>query len=83
VLVAIDHFSRRFVGFALFKKKPTAFEVRSFLGRVLQKAGTAPRHIITDKDKIFFSNEFKKWCKRKGIGLRYGAVGKFGGVSVI
>jgi hypothetical protein len=35
VVVAIDHFSRYAVGFAVFNKKPTSLEVRSFLERVI------------------------------------------------
>jgi hypothetical protein len=30
------------IGFAVFKKKPTSIEVRSFLGRSFQKAGKTP-----------------------------------------
>jgi transcriptional regulator with XRE-family HTH domain len=74
VSVVIDHLSRCLIGFAVFKKKPTSLEVRSFLGRAFQKAGRTPRHIIMDKDSIFFCGAFKKWCKRKNIRPRYGAV---------
>jgi transposase InsO family protein len=81
--VVIDHFSRRVVGFAVFKKKPTSLEIRSFLDRVFRKACKMPRHIIIDRDKIFDCRAFKKWCKWKGIRPRYGAVGKYGSVSVI
>jgi transposase InsO family protein len=83
IAVVIDHFSRYVVRFAVFKKKPTSLEIRTFLGRAFQKAGGAPRHIITDRDKIFDCHAFKKWCKRKSIRPRYGAVGKYGSVSVI
>jgi transposase InsO family protein len=83
VAVVIDHFSRSVIGFAVFKKKPTSLEIRSFLGRAFQNAGRSPRHIILDKDSIFYCDAFKKWCKRKDIRPRYGAVGKYGSVSVI
>ena len=36
-----------------------------------------------DKDSIFFCDAFTKWCKRRKIRPRYGAVGKYGSVSVI
>lgn len=83
VAVVIDHFSRSAIGFAIFKKKPTSLEIRSFLGRAISKAGKAPRHLITDKDSIFFCDGFKRWCKRKDIRPRYGAVGKHGSISVV
>jgi putative transposase len=83
VAVVIDHFSRQVISFAVFRKKPTSLEVHSFLGRAFHKVGKAPRHIITDRDKIFDSKAFKRWCKRKHIRQRFGAVGKYGSVSVI
>jgi len=83
VVVAIDHFSRAVVGFAIFKKKPTSLEVRSFLGRAISKAGKAPKYLITDRDKIFDCDAYRKWCKRKDIRPRYGAVGKHGSTAII
>jgi hypothetical protein len=83
IAVVIDHFSRYVVGFAVFKKKPTSLEVRSFLGRTFQKAGKVPRHIMTDRDKIFDCNAFRRWCKRKDIRPQFGAVGKHGSLALI
>jgi len=83
IAVVIDHFSRYVIGFAVFKKKPTSIEVRSFLGRIFRKAGTKPKHIITDKDSIFYCPAFKKWCRRRNINPRFGAVGKHGSIAVI
>jgi hypothetical protein len=83
IVAVIDHFSRWVIGFAVYKKKPTSIEVRSFLVRAFQKSGKTPRHMIMDKDSIFFFDDFKKWCKRRQIRPRYGAVGKYGSVSVI
>jgi len=42
-----------------------------------------PKHIILDKDSIFFCGAFKKWCKRKKIKPRFGAVNKHGSIAVI
>ena len=80
IAAVVDHFSRKVIGFAVFKKKPSSFEVRSFLGRAFKKAGRAPRHIIMDRDKIFDCEAFKQWCKRRELRPRYGAVGKYGSV---
>jgi len=83
VAVAIDHFSRYVVGFAVFKKKPSSMDIRTFLGKAISKAGKAPRHIIVDRDKPFDCSAFRKWCKRKNIRPRYGAVGKHGSIAVV
>jgi len=48
VAVAIDHFSRRVVGTATFKKEPTSAAVQSFPTRTIKAAGTVPHHLITD-----------------------------------
>ncbi|MBU0753987.1 MAG: DDE-type integrase/transposase/recombinase [Planctomycetes bacterium] len=83
VAVVIDHFSRKVMGFAIFKRKPTSQEVRSFLDRVFSRSGKTPRHLIIDKDGIFFYSVFKRWCKRMKIRPRFGAVGKNGSIAII
>ena len=82
--LVIDHYSRRCMGFALFKNKPTSLQVRRFLGRVIKQAGTTPKHLVCDQRSQFTNNDFKEWCKRKlGRKPRYGAVGKHGSIAVI
>ena len=49
VAVAIDHFSRRAMGFAVFAKQPTSVAVRTFLGRAVGKAETTPKYLICDR----------------------------------
>jgi len=51
--------------------------------RAIRKVRCRPGHIITDKGTQFKSHTFRKWCKRKGIILRYGAVGKYGSIAII
>ena len=53
VAVVLNHFSRKVVGFAVFIKKPTAREIRELLGRASGKAGKPPRHIISDRERMF------------------------------
>jgi len=77
--VVIDHFSRRAMGVAVFKKQPTAIQVRTFLGRLYAKA--KPKYIICDRGSQFWCHGFKAWCKRKGIRPRFGAVGKYGSIG--
>ena len=65
VAVVIDHFSRRAMGFAVFKKVPDSREVRSFLGRAMHQAKAMPKYLICDKGKQFWCKGFKDWCKTK------------------
>ena len=83
VAVVVDHASRRFVGFAVFKKRPTSREVCSFLGRVIRAVGAQPKHIISDKGKEFWCKQYKGWCRRRKIRPRYGAIGKHGSITIV
>lgn len=57
--------------------------MRAFLGRAIQQVRTVPRHLITDHGGQFVDFRFRQWCRRRGIRQRFGAVGKYGSVSVI
>jgi transposase InsO family protein len=81
VAVVIDHYSRRALGFAVFKQQPSSQQVRQFLGRAIAKAGTAPKHLVTDSGSQFTCDEFEPWCKRHGIRHRKGAVGQTGSLA--
>jgi len=83
VAIVVDHASRLVVGFAVFKRRPTSFEVYSFMGTAIHRSGAKPRYIISDKGKEFDCKPFKDWCRRKGIRPRYGAVGKHGSIAII
>jgi transposase InsO family protein len=81
--IVVDHASRLVVGVAIFKRRPTSFQVYSFLGTVIRRSGSRPKYIIADKGKEFHSMPFKGWCRRKGIRPRYGAVGEHGSIAII
>ena len=83
IAVAVDHFSRRVMGFAVFDQPPTSAAIAMFLGRAIRTARTTPKHLITDHGKQFISAGFGKWCRRKGIRQRFGAVGKYGSIAVV
>lgn len=83
VAVAIDHFSRRVMGIAVYEHPPTSVMIRSFLGRAIRKAGSTPKYMITDHGKQFIAGGFSAWCKRKGIRQRFGAIGKYGSLAVV
>jgi hypothetical protein len=62
---------------------PDSRTLRSFRGRTIRQVGTAPRHLISDKESVFVCKGFRRWCRRRKIQIRYGAVGKHGSVSII
>jgi transposase InsO family protein len=66
-----------------FKAPPTSEAVQNLLDRAIDKAGSAPKYLISDKGSQFWCPEFKDWCDRKGIMPRFGAVGKKGSIAVI
>jgi hypothetical protein len=82
-VTAIDNYSRRVVGIAVFKSQPTAVAVMRFLDRALKKASGPPSHLITDQGMQFVAAEFQAWCRRRGIAQRFGAIGKYGSLAVI
>ena len=83
VAVVEDHFSRRVMGVAVFKKEPTAKAIRSFLDIAVRAAGTAPKHLISDQGLQFTEQNFPRWCRGRGIQHRFGAVGKYGSIAVV
>ena len=75
--MVLDHFSRRVQGFMVFERKPDSRTLRSFLGRTIREAGSAPW------ESMFFCEGFRRWCRRRRIRPRYGAVGKHGSIAII
>jgi len=83
VAVAVDHFSRRGMGTAHFDQQPTSEAVRAFLGRTMAKTSKVPKYLICDRGCQFDSAGFRRWCRRKRIRPRYGAIGKHGSIAVV
>lgn len=82
VAVVMDHFSRAVVGFAVFKKEPTAAEVCAVLDRAAKRARRSPKYVISDQG-VHFRGEYLAWCARRGVRARFGAVGEYGSIAVI
>ena len=78
-----DHVSRRIMGVPVFTQNPTSIAVRQMLDRAIKNSGCAPSHLITDQGTHFTDEGFRNWCKRCGIRQRFGAVQKYGSISVI
>ncbi len=81
--MVIDHYSRRAIAFAVFRKRPKSLAVRTLIGKMIACANAVPKYLICDQDSIFWCEAFKCWCRRKGIHPRYGAVGKHGSIAVV
>jgi hypothetical protein len=83
VVVVLDPFSRRIQGLMVFEQKPDARALCAFLGWTIRQAGAAPQHLISDRESVFCCDGFRAWCRRRGIRLRYGAVGKHGSIATV
>jgi transposase InsO family protein len=71
------------MGCAAFTEQPTSQAVRSFLGRTIAKAKKPPKYLVCDRGCQFDNAGFRRWCRRKGIKPRYGAIGKHGSIAVV
>jgi putative transposase len=83
IAVVVDQYSRRVVNTGTFFKQPTSEQVRALLGRAIHQAGTGPKHLVCDRGRQFDSHGFRRWCSRRKIQLRYGAVGHHGSIAVV
>lgn len=81
IAVIVDHFSRRAVGLAVFPSQPSAKVMTRVLERASARVGAAPKYTITDQG-VQFRKVFRRWCRRRGIAPRFGAVGKHGSIAV-
>jgi len=81
--VVIDHFSRRVMGIGVFRSQPRSRQVCDFLTRTIRDVKARPRYIICDKGVQFWCKPFKRWCKRRKIKPRFGAIGRYGSLAVI
>ncbi len=79
----VDHYSRRVMGVAVFRRQPNSEQIRAALGRAMAQTQDTPKYIVCDKGPQFWSNGFKAWCQRRGIRPRYGAIGKHGSIAVV
>jgi len=83
VAVVIDHYSRRAMGFAIFRNNPPSVSIQSFLESAIANASATPKYIICDKGKQFRCDAFKAWCDGHGITPRFGAVGRHGSIALV
>jgi len=82
IYVVIDHFSRRIMGFAIFKTQPTAEDICLAMGHICAENSVKPKYFVSDQGVQFTAHSFKAWCLDNGVKNRYGAVGKYGSIAV-
>lgn len=81
--IALDHYSRRVLGFAVFRKQPSSQAVRSFLDRTIRTIQVTPKYLVCDKGCQFWCDRFKSWCREQHIRARFGAVGQYGSLAIL
>jgi transposase InsO family protein len=83
VACIMDHFSRRVMGFAVFRKEPNSAQVKAILSRTMRKVKATPKYLICDKGGQLWCPGFKEWCKGKGIDPRYSSTGSIRANAII
>ena len=79
-----DHFSRRWMGSAVFKTRPESAEVTAALDRIIEAEQAKPKHLIVDQGSEFKCEHFESvWCKQRDIRPRFGSVYRHGSVAVV
>ena len=81
VAVVIDHWSRRSLGLAAFKRRPTADEICIVLDEAARRAGGVPKYTVSDQGAEF-GEEYLEWCEDHEVRARFGAVGRHGSIAV-
>ena len=82
ICAVLDHFTRAPVAWRVFPKEPTAAGVCAVLDDAVERAGRAPRHIVSDKGHQF-QGEYRQWCDRNAVKPRFGALGQHGSIAVL
>jgi transposase InsO family protein len=81
VAVVIDHWSRRSLGLAAFKTRPSADEICIVLDEAARRAGRVPKYTVSDQGSEF-GEEYREWCEDHEVRARFGAVGRHGSIAV-
>ncbi|GHT46460.1 hypothetical protein FACS189454_07620 [Planctomycetales bacterium] len=82
VIVVIDHYSRRIMGFNIFEQSPAALQVTSTMKHICDYNNVKPKYLVSDKGTQLTATEFCNWCTDNEIKQCFGAVGKRGSIAV-
>ena len=83
VAAAMDAYTRAIVAVGVCRQEPTVAWMTALVTRATARAGMAPAHLITDQGTQFTSADFRGAIRRRGIRLRFGAVGQHGSCSLL
>ena len=78
----IDLFSRKVVGFRLWRRTPTAARAVRVLEAAIRRHGK-PRHLVSDQGTQLTARRFTRFLRRRGIRHRYGAVASSLSISIL
>src|SRR5438093_12762963 len=67
VAIAVDHFSRRIMGFAVYRREPSSAAIRGFLEGAFRRIGELPEHLVTDQGTQFTEKPFKRSCRLRWV----------------
>jgi hypothetical protein len=81
--VLIDQFSRKVIGFRVFRQPPDARMICALVKRAIARAGARPKYIVTDKGAQFMAVRFRRWCARRSILNRYASTESIRATAVI
>src|SRR4029434_6902848 len=59
LVVAVDHFSRRTMGFAVYRSLPSSAAVRRYFEGAFRRAGNRPAHIVYDQRTQITEKRFR------------------------
>jgi len=79
--VVIDHWSRRSLGLAAFKTRPTAAKICLVLDEASRRAGCVPKYTVSDQGSEF-GEEYLEWCDDHEGRARFGAIGRHSSIAV-
>jgi transposase InsO family protein len=77
----IDHFSQRYMGFAVFPNNPTGDDVIAAMKRICSDHGVVPKYFVLDRGTQFDCRVFRNWCQARGIKIRFGKIGEHGSIA--
>jgi len=80
VLVAIDHYSRAVMAVVPLEGPNAGWMVEAMQEAFVQHG--APRHLISDQEKVFISEVLADLLYQWNVKQRFGAVGKHGSIAV-
>jgi len=78
----LDHHTRAIVQARVWPSVPNAAQVIELLRGAVRAAGRPPKHIVSDQG-VQFRDQYRDWCRSRGVRPRFGAVHQHGSIAMI